>query len=120
MIESMTKAELLGALSALASPGAQAAASLIAAAESEVFLPRATATAELLEIYERRLRMGALDSTLGGLAFVESLRRLQDAEVLMVVVESPVGVGSVWVTVDGSEAVGALALPLQREGGRGL
>lgn len=111
VIEPITKAQLLGVLGLLDAPGAAAAASLVAAAEDVEFEPRATATAELLEVYDRRLRMGALDSVAGGIEFVDSLRRLRDAEVLMVVIESAAGTASVWVTVDVGEAVGAVAFP---------
>lgn len=100
-------AKLLDLLSM--SPEVPGAAAVVEASDDVAFLPRPISTAELLEIYDRRLRMGRLDAVAGGRELVEALRRLQDTEVLMVVVESWAGAASVWVTVNVDSVVGAVA-----------
>lgn len=104
--------ELLGLLStAVGTPGVRGATAVVKASEAAVFLLRQTSVAELLEIYDRRLRMGRLDSVAGGRELVDALRSLQDTEVLMVVVKSSAGAASVWVAVDVHSLVGAIAFP---------
>ncbi|WP_087508876.1 hypothetical protein [Cellulomonas iranensis] len=78
------------------------------ASEDELFLPRTVPTLEILEIYERRWRMGRLEEIPGGREFLEALRIFQGTEMLMVAIESPAGVTSVWVTPESRSVVGTL------------
>ena len=112
MTDLISSARLLDLLlTAAETPGTRGAIAVVRASEDRAFRARSTSTAELLEIYERRLRMGRLDSVAGGREFVEALQGLRDSAVLMVVVESFAGAASVWLSVDIDSVVGAISFP---------
>jgi hypothetical protein len=92
-------------------PDALAAIVVVEAADVAEFSARSVSSAEMLDIYERRLAMGRLDSLVGGREFVDALRGLHGAALRMIVVESAVGAASIWLTDDTSTVVGALAFP---------